>query len=142
MASRLMFAALLIGFVVGADAPNADAVKEEMKKLEGTWTVESATKDGKPLEKQKGGQFIFAADKLTIKSADGKMEKMTYKVDPSAKPRTMDFVPEEKKPNTATGHAIYELDGDSLKLCLGPPGRRPKEFSDQGQVLFLLKRKK
>ena len=135
--------AVVFGVFFGvAVTATADDASDEMKKLEGTWVVDSATMDGKPDKDAKGGQVVFAGNKITLKKADGTEEKFTYKVDPSKKPKTMDFVPDEKKPNSATGAGIYELDGDTLKACIGPPDKRPTEFSDKGQMLMVLKRKK
>jgi uncharacterized protein (TIGR03067 family) len=117
----------------------ADGPPDEMKKLEGTWLVHKATYNGKPVEGFKG--WVFAGEKLTLKSAVGKEENFTYKVDPSQKPKTMDFTP-EKKERGALGKAIYVLEGETLKVCLGPPEKRPTEFTDKDQVLIVLKRKK
>jgi uncharacterized protein (TIGR03067 family) len=141
MASRLSLVALVVGFLLGADSPVEDAAKEA-KKLEGTWTAVSATKDGKELGKEKDKEAVFSGDKLTLKGG-GKEEKFTYKLDPSQKPKTIDFKSAGDAPkNSAPGKGIYELNGGTLKLCIGPPNRRPTEMSDKGQVLFILKRKK
>jgi uncharacterized protein (TIGR03067 family) len=130
--------ACLVGLMAQADGPS-----DEAKKLEGTWAVDSATIDGQAVEEMKGGRAVFAGDKLTLKGADGKeTEKHTYKVNPSQKPKTMDFIPERQKKNSAPGKAIYELDVDTLKLCVSSPDRRPTEFTDKGQVLIILKRQK
>jgi len=131
---------VVVSVCVAAVGARADGPADEMKKLDGTWVVDKATSDGKPVEDMKGGRAVFAGDKLTLKAADGKEEKFTYKVDPSQKPKTMDFTPEKKEKNTAPGKAIYELNGDTLKVCLGPPDKRPAEFTDKGQVLIVLKR--
>ena len=121
---------------------HADPAGEEVKKLEGTWVVHSATRDGKTLNHLKGGQMVFAGDKLTIKPAAGDDEKVTYKVDPSQKPKAMDLDPENKKLKADWGKGIYELDGNTLKLCLGRQGARPTEFTDADRPLLVLKRKK
>jgi uncharacterized protein (TIGR03067 family) len=141
MKSRLLLAVIAVAFVAGADDKKEDALKKELKNLEGTWTVESATFQGKS-DKEEGGEFIITADKLTMKKKDGKKETVSYKIDPSKKPKVMDFTPEEEKKDAAPGKAIYELTGDTLKICVGPPDKRPDEISDKGQVLFTLKRKK
>jgi uncharacterized protein (TIGR03067 family) len=141
MKSRLMMAVIAVAFLAGADDQKDDALKKELKSLEGTWTVASATFKGKS-DKEEGGEFIFTPDQLTIKSKDGKKEIVSFKIDPSKKPKIMDFTPGAEKKNASPGKAIYELDGDTLKICVGPPDKRPDEISDKGQVLFTLKRKK
>jgi uncharacterized protein (TIGR03067 family) len=120
----------------------ADNKSDEAKKLEGTWVVTSATLDGKVLDDLKNGQIMIAGDKLTIKGSDGKELKHSFKVDPSKKPKTMDLAFVEKVANAAPSSVIYDLDGDTLKLVLGQPGKRPAEFTDEGRPLVTLKRKK
>jgi uncharacterized protein (TIGR03067 family) len=124
---------LLIGGVAVADD-----MSDEAKKLEGTWLIESVTLDGKAVDNTKGGQIVIAGDKLTMKHKNGKEQPFTFTVDPAKKPKTMDLdLPE--------GHAqsvIYDLDGDALKLVVGEPDKRPTEFTDKGNHLIMLKRKK
>jgi uncharacterized protein (TIGR03067 family) len=141
MKSRLVMAVIAVAFLVGADDKKEEALKKELKSLEGTWTVASATFQGKA-DKEEAGEFIFAADQLTMKNKEGKKETVSFKIDPSKKPKIMDFTPAAEKKNASPGKAIYELDGDTLKICVGPPDKRPDEIGDKGQVLFTLKRKK
>jgi uncharacterized protein (TIGR03067 family) len=128
------------------EAAPGDAIKKEMKKLEGTWVVESVTEDGKPAQSEEENQFIFAGAKLTLKQSKkptGFVEtEMTYKIDPVQKPKAIDFALEKAKPDTPAIKGIYQLEADKLKLCFGRSGKRPKEMSDNGQLLFILKRKK
>ena len=65
------------------------------------------------------------------------------KLDPSKKPREVEFILAEGK-KKALG--IYELSGKTYKLCYAPPGKnRPKEFSAKkgtGYTLSVWQRKK
>src|SRR5262249_23705398 len=116
----------------------------ELLKLDGTWVVDSATRDGKPVEDMMAGGMVFSGadsgDKLTLKGAKGEGQRLTYKMDPFQKPRIMAFTAEKNETNAALGQAICELDDDTLKVCLGPPDKRPTEFTDKGQTLIRLKR--
>jgi uncharacterized protein (TIGR03067 family) len=141
MKMRLLVAAFVVAFLAGAEDKKEESLKKELKSLEGTWTVESLSFQGKP-DKGAGGEFVITEGKITIKKKDGTNETVSFKIDPSKKPKQMDFTPEEEKKNAAPGKAIYELDGDTLKICVGPPDKRPEEISDKGQGLFTLKRKK
>ncbi len=63
-------------------------------------------------------------------------------VDAASKPRGIDFTDRNR-----TLLAIYALDGDTLKLCIGDPdsGERPTEFAsrpDDRQLLLILRRAK
>ena len=134
-ASMAMILFVLIAAVV------ANPVEDEVKKLEGTWVVVSATLDGKPIESEERAREVsFAGYKLVIKTEAGKEEKWTFKIDPTKKPKTLDVTPEVKATPAKVGSAIYELDGDRLKICIDDP--RPKEFTDTDQPLLIFKRKR
>ena len=120
----------------------AEDKADDAKKLEGTWLVKSASFDGKAVDDMKDGQLVIAGDKLTIKPKERKEQEFTFKVDPAKKPKTLDLALVVKVPNAAPGLVIYDRDGDSLKLVIGSPDRRPTEFTDKGQALVTLVRKK
>jgi uncharacterized protein (TIGR03067 family) len=134
---RFILVALVVGLVVGADKPKKDG-KNGATPLEGTWTVVSATEDGREREEAKGTQIIFKGKTVTSKSM-GKEHKGTIKVDP--KNKTIDITPNEE--NTKTAKGIYQLKGDKLKLCLARSGKdRPKDFTADkrsGQGIMVLK---
>jgi uncharacterized protein (TIGR03067 family) len=83
----------------------------------------------------------------TITMDDGKKkEKIPYKLDPSKKPKAIDLANTgiESKETTL---AIYELDGDTLKICWSEkdPEHRATKFAsdeDSGQTMIVLKRAK
>ena len=80
-------------------------------------------------------------DKLTVKLANGQTTEGTFKFDASAKPKTIDLIPnDDKKPKAL---CIYQLDGDKLKLCMiDKPGvDRPTEFKS-GPNTYLLEFKR
>jgi uncharacterized protein (TIGR03067 family) len=132
-----------VGLLVAANAPAGDAAKKEMKQLQGTWVVSSFRQDGKAKDEMKGTELIFAGDTVTLrlkKGSDTDEKKMTYKIDPTKKPKAMDVF-SGKDP---TMRAIYELKGDTLRVCHAKnESERPTEFSDKDKgVIVTLKRKK
>lgn len=136
-----LYLAVASFFLCLAPAPgSSDELTAERKKLEGTWVVESASFNGTdaPL---KGGEFTFAG-KMATMTRDGEMpEQLPYRVNPTAKPATIDFGdPDTPMPEVPVG--LYQLAGDELKLCLGSSSMRPKAFTDPGCMLLTLKRKK
>lgn len=128
----------LLGLSAFGLSARADEAAPAVKLLQGTWSVESATQDGKPADV--AGRVTISGDTITIPAKDGE-QRFKFRVDPKAKPATMDFefIGEVPK-NAAPGRAIYELAGDTLKLCIGPPDRRPTEWRDKAAVLIVLKR--
>jgi uncharacterized protein (TIGR03067 family) len=131
--------------LLAADTPKKNAADADQNKLRGTWTIVSASRDGKPAPEDalKDARMIFDGDKLTAASENGKSSVLSIKLDSSRKPKTIDITHPEKK-QTILG--IYALEGDQLKLCLGTPGAaRPTELATRegsGSVLFVLKREK
>lgn len=120
----------------------ADAPGDEATKLAGTWVVTSALYNGEALDDMNQGQMIVAGDRMTFKLKNGREVKYTFKVEPAQMPKAMHLAFIDKLPNASPGLAIYDLKGDTLKLVIGPPDRRPTEFTDDGQPLILLQRKK
>jgi uncharacterized protein (TIGR03067 family) len=107
----------------------ADAEKE-LKKFQGTWTFESVEAGGKklPTDALKGSTVTFEGDKYTVKNGDAVLQAATLKLDPSKSPKAFDVTVAEG-PNKGTILGIYEIDGDTLKVCFDPEGKkRPTEF--------------
>ena len=65
----------------------------------------------------------------------------TYVIEPAKSPKTIDITMKEGDKGTA--HGIYELKGDTLKICVARPNtERPTEFTEKGTVFITFKRKK
>ena|SRR5947209_12931972 len=138
--------------------------------LHGTWTVVSSEVDGKPVQERPSFGWPLGLVMHTawiIQSDNGFIEHeatcygfppagqlethkrqllFTYKLDPSKQPPQMDLVvsdPDHARRKQLL-RAIYQLQGDSLKLCYSHLAR-PQTFATQPKsktVLFILKRKK
>jgi uncharacterized protein (TIGR03067 family) len=124
----------------------ADAVKEQMKNLNGTWVVESVVRDpGEKAEGEgKGLQVIISGANVVAKAqGDGKtLGKATIRIDPTKRPKAIDITGEGGK---EVVRGIYGLEGDTLKVCVGPTEKtgRPTEFAAKPgsrQTLVVFKR--
>ena len=123
------------GVAVGGDA------NTELKKFEGTWSVESAQKGGKPAGVFKNGRLTFAGDKITLRQGDQETFEGAFQIDLSKKPRHIDLMFNGEK----AVPGIYASEGGKLKLCVNPDGERPTEFSSpegSNTILLVLKRAK
>src|SRR5438034_6370452 len=101
-------------------------LKKEVRKFQGTWTFESSEAGGKelPAGELKGFILTFEGDKHTVKKGDEVIQVGTQKLDPSKSPKTIDVTMVDG-PNKATVIlGIYEIDGDTLKACFDPPGKK------------------
>jgi uncharacterized protein (TIGR03067 family) len=126
-----------------------DAAKNELEKLAGTWQLVASEKDGTsvPADELKQTKVIIVRDTYTLQRAGKTVEKGTFRIDPTRKPRTIDIYPTRPEGHVQLG--IYAWDGDEkLKLCYTHPGTaqtRPSLFSTTkgtGHVMSICKREK
>jgi uncharacterized protein (TIGR03067 family) len=139
-----VFAAILVAPWLAAGSFDDEAIKKEMKQLEGTWTILSLEVNGNPVSEDDAKKFklVTMGDKWTV-SLDGKTTESTYQVDPAKDPKTIDWIDAKGQ---AT-HGIYSLVDDTLQMCrrLEPNKPRPTEFvspADSGALLVVWKRAK
>jgi uncharacterized protein (TIGR03067 family) len=104
------------------EARQTTAIKKELEKLQGTWVVVSSYFNGKSDEQSKGTKLMFADEKLIVTSQEGAVQKETYKLDPTMRLRAIDLVRDYGEIKITT-LGIYELEGDTLKLCMGSTDR-------------------
>jgi uncharacterized protein (TIGR03067 family) len=134
---RLSLTALFcaVGFAAsggaGALADDKADVEKELKKFQGTWTIESSVTGGVeiPADQLKGFIVTFEGAKHTLKFGDQVFQVGTQKMDPSKSPKTIDVTMTEGPSKGTVMLGIYEFDGDTLKVCFDPQGKqRPTEF--------------
>lgn len=106
-------------------------VEKELKKHQGTWTVESIEAGGKklPADLFKGMTLTFEGDKYSVKMGAQVIQAATLKLDPSKSPKTMDATVTDGLHKGSVILGIYEINGDTLKECFDEDGKkRPTEF--------------
>jgi uncharacterized protein (TIGR03067 family) len=76
------------------------------------------------------GQLTFKGNTLHWKSNKDD-DTGTFTIDPTKKPKHIDITAKGLN-NGMTVKAIYELNGDQLKICMDPTSQdRPKEFKSK-----------
>ena len=126
--------------------PEESATKKDLEGLQGTWSLVSAMEDGKSLAEDKVKQTTIVSKDDTFRfpqlAEDATSKAGNFKLDATKKPKQMDTVSTEKEGMLG----IYELEGDSYKVCFAPVGKpRPSEFtskSGSGNILQVWKREK
>ena len=118
-----------------------DAAKStDQANLQGVWLAQSESQNG--IKKNVSYQYVFRGDKLTFIDETGKEMKYSFKLDTTGNLKLLIIQPEETLTNSTPVSVAYELDGDSLKIVVAPPGLRPTEISDKNnQELIICKRK-
>jgi len=124
---RMLPVCVFVWFLIGIPGvpTRADDTKKDQEKLQGTWSVVSGERDGQPNDSIKNDKLVISGDKITVKKAAGSEETpVTFTLDATKKPKQMDV-----KAEGMTLLAIYELDGDNLKLCFARGAERPTDFT-------------
>ena len=106
---------LLLSAATGRAEPPKD---DDAKKLQGTWEIVSSEDGGDKVASEVGGKVVISADKITLAVGE-KRASIRYKLDPTKTPKWIDLVNEQDE--MAPG--IYELDGDTLKICFPESGK-------------------
>jgi uncharacterized protein (TIGR03067 family) len=133
------FVAIALSVLVVLAPARAD--DKDLKALQGSWAPVSGEFAGAEFP-----DAIIKATKLVIKDGTylvtvGKQDdKGTFKLIADKTPKAMDITGTDGPNKGKTFLAIYELDGDSLKICYDLSGKeRPTEFKTKTETkLFLL----
>jgi uncharacterized protein (TIGR03067 family) len=130
----LCFGVVPLGFVAaegagGQPAPKqAGPVRAEVGRLQGTWRVVAVELGGKELGRGEFGPdnlLDFADDTCAVLTGKQRPIDCTFTIDPTKSPKWIDMT---RTSDGVSWEGIYELKGDTLKIFLGGPGKRPKEF--------------
>jgi uncharacterized protein (TIGR03067 family) len=114
---------------------------QDRKALQGTWTIVKAELGGQPMD-------AAVANSISLKIREGKYEvsvggaldKGTYTLDSKSRPKGMTVTGTDGPNQGKTLPAIYEVHGDTLRICYDlSGGKRPAEFkTSAGTQLFLV----
>jgi len=135
---------LTIALVWPAFLPlNNHSFEEDGKVIEGTWVIVKAELGGQKLPDQgiKGTKLILTEGRYQLQIDQGE-----YKLYPAEKIKAMDIIGREGPNKGKSFLAIYELQGDTLKICYDLAGKiRPTQFKTEAgtkQFLVIYQREK
>jgi len=144
---RIITPVVVVLVLVSIGTAEQDA-KKEMEKLEGEWSMISGEASGHSLPKDaiKSGKRVAKDGETTITISGKVYFKAKVTIDPTKKPKVIDYKMTEGPTKGKTHLGIYELDGDTIKFCFAAPGKeRPTEFTAKegsGRTLSVWKRVK
>jgi uncharacterized protein (TIGR03067 family) len=109
--------------------------------LQGTWVPSAAELGGKALsdEARKAIKLVVQGTRYTVRVGQA-VDQGTVKLNPAAKPKELDITGTDGPNKGKTILAIYERDGDTLRVCYDLSGKgRPTQLETRaGTPLFLV----
>jgi len=119
----------------------------ELEKLQGTWRAMAGEAEGSPWPQEATTNIVVSikGNAYTVTSPDF-TDHGEFSVDPSHQPKQMDVRPATGDDKGRTIAAIYELEGDRLRICYAHgESPRPTAFTapaDSGRILLTYTRQK
>jgi uncharacterized protein (TIGR03067 family) len=149
---KILPTAFLIGLAAMAmplaRAQDSEAVKKDVAKLQGEWSMVSGSADGSamPDAMRESAKRVCKEDETTVTIGGLVLMKAKFTIDPSRKPKTIDYQMIDGQTKGKKQLGIYEFEGETVKFCFGSPGsERPPDFTSKpgdGRTLSVWKRKK
>ena len=149
---KTMRNAFLIGLtallISSAWAEVSEAAKKDMAQLQGEWSMAGAGGGGQdlPSDMLKSSKRVCKGDETTVVVGGQLLMKAKFTLDPSKKPKSIDYRVTGGPNSGKTQLGIYELDGDTVKFCFSTPGMdRPTDFTAKqgdGRTSSVWKREK
>ena len=113
---------------------DGDAVKKELGKLQGEWTMVSGVADGYAMPDQmlSASKRVCKGDEVSTTIGGQVVMKAKITIDPTKSPKTIDYQVTDGPTKGKKHLGIYEIDGDTFKSCFGAPGaERPGDFASR-----------
>jgi uncharacterized protein (TIGR03067 family) len=124
----------------------ADEKPKDAESIQGAWDAVEVVVEGKAQAagETKKMSVVFKNELMSVLIDGKEEERYTFKLDSTKNPKNIDV---SEKDGKEPAEGIYELDGDSLKLCWNSANKvkgRPENFTPTPEnklSMMLLKRK-
>src|ERR1051326_1314752 len=131
---KLFMIALATAAVSLVRAADDEAVKKDLALLQGEWTMVSGSADGQAMPDQMRKQMkrVCKGNEVTTTMSGQIYIKARITIDPSKKPKTIDYDMTDGFSKGSRQFGIYEVEGDTFKSCFAKPGaERPADFTSK-----------
>lgn len=134
VAAKVVLLVVLVCFPDGVGRSMETASAGGAQGMQGIWHAVSV--EGGGVSGSTRVWVIVAEKTLTIRVSNKVIAEAEFRLDPKRTPAEIDL-----KYHGQNTPGLYDLDGDTLKLCLGGAGARPTQFAGAaGTMLMVLKR--
>ena len=120
--------------ISAAAAEDNPALNKDMALLQGEWSMVAGSADGYAVPDAMLGNSkrVCKGDETTVIVGGQLIMKAKFTLDPSKKPKTVDYQVIDGPTKGKKHLGIYELEGDTVKFCFGAhDSERPKDFSSK-----------
>ena len=146
---KLSFVLVLAAMaLLTARGDDKEDIKKDLAQLQGEWSMVSGSADGQPMSEEMRKQMkrVCKGDEATTTMGTNIFLKARITLDPSKKPKAIDYEMTEGFTKGKKQLGIYEVDGDTFKACFAKPGEpRPADFTSKpgdGRTSSVWKREK
>ena len=140
----VVFLALVVAAPALAEPPKAPRKLADHEAIVGVWTLASISSEMGEVTGEQLTRYKLAFTGRTYMVSTDQPVSGGYTVDPTTRVKALDLDAADGPNKGKTTRCIYELDGDTLRICQGQAGSdRPAGFPDkpaQGLVILVFKR--
>lgn len=124
---------LLAAAIAARSEDGKDKASQDLNLLQGTWKIHYHETAGVEDTQEIFWELEIKGDKFTL-TADGTTSRGTIKLDPTKKPKQIDYTVDDDE--MLAFHGIYEVMGDIYKTCDVQKGKadRPTEFKTKAKT--------
>jgi uncharacterized protein (TIGR03067 family) len=110
-----------------------DPVAAEKEKLKGVWLGVTLSSEGVDSSAE-GLKWVFSDTSLHVLDSNGTDNVSSYAIDPTKKPKELDIIAP-----VGSAPAIYELEGDTLRVCvsLATEKKRPTSLKPSRDFIYM-----
>src|SRR5262249_13678412 len=119
---------------------------QDVARLQGSWAVVRMEEKGSNAPDDLLGELAveIKGDRISVTTKGTPLIEFRYVLDPTKSPRAIDLTHLWGDEKGKTELAIYEVQGDTARFCVGEK-ERPRAFGtskDDDRTLFVIRRKK
>lgn len=118
---------------VGFEDDKEEAIRKDRKQIEGVWRIVAMEINGEKAKDEDARKLsvVNGSDGTWTLLSEGKeVAKGTSTIDPTKKPKTLDFTPANGDAKGKIFFGVYELGEKTRKMCFAAEGKpRPKELA-------------